>query len=259
MVIPIAWTRPSMPRKQKRSRSLSKRRSRSRSKKARGSASLKRRVTQIVKGNQETKFFEASYENKALYHNIGFSDVLPAGDFDGTSVDFFNPWADLLKGTGRANRIGDEITPVGLSLSIWLANKQDRPNLMYRVIVARVPKAVEGVPTNYISLKYWQIEDQGQLGNKMIRAIDKDRGIKTLYDKVFTLNYGTQGKEYHKKMKLWLSRKTQRKVIFENGNTGTIVNNPLVLLIIPYDSYGTLITDNVASCAFRYRLYFKDA
>lgn len=250
-----------MPRKQKRTRSRSRRRSKSRSKRARGSVSLKRRVNQIVRSNLETKFFEASYENQQLYHNQGFlpsNGVVQIVDYDGTSSDFFNPWQDILKGTGRANRIGDQITPVGMSLSIWLANKQDRPNLMYRVIVARVPKAVGGNLTSSINLKYWQIEDQGQLGNKMIRAIDKDRGIKTLYDKVFTINGMTTGKEYHKRIKLWISRKTQRKVIFENGDQN-IVNNPLVLLITPYDSFGTLITDNIASCAFRYRMYFKDA
>ncbi len=248
-----------MPRTQKRSRSRSKpRRSKSRSKRARGSASLKAKVNQIVRSNLETKFFDVAYENRQLFHNIGFSPVgAPTANFDGTSPDFFNPWQDILKGDGRQDRTGDQISPVGLSLSIWLANKQDRPNLMYRVIVARVPKAVGGSLTSFNNLNYWQIEDQGNLGNKMIRAIDKDRGIKTLYDKVITTNYCTAGKEVHKKMKLWISRKTQRKVIYEDG-AQNIVNNPLVLLIIPYDSYGSLISDNVASCAFRYRLYFKD-
>jgi hypothetical protein len=170
----------------------------------------------------------------------------------------FDPWVDILKGTGRANRIGDEISPVGMSLSIWLATKQDRPNLMFRIIVARVPKAGNWGVTTAQNVPLWQAHDQGSLGNKMILSIDKDRGIRTLYDKVFNINYSTTGKEHHKKVKLWLSRKASRKIIYEDGGQ-SIVNNPFSLYVIPYDSFGTLPSDNVASCAFQYKMYFKDA
>jgi hypothetical protein len=87
--------------------SISQQRSRSKPYRKRdgGRVSVRTKVKQIVRKSQETKFFDATYENKQLYHNIGFSDVAPGGDFDGTFPDFFNPWADILKGTGRQNRL----------------------------------------------------------------------------------------------------------------------------------------------------------
>ena len=36
------------------------------------------------------------------------------------------------------------------------------------------------------------------------------------------------------------------------------MNNPLAVYLIPYDSYGSLTTDNIASIAWTMRLYWKD-
>jgi hypothetical protein len=57
-------------------------------------------------------------------------------------------------------------------------------------------------------------------------------------------------KEKHRVIKLWIKRKNSRKILYSTD--GNIVNSPLSLYIIPYDSYGTLVSDNIASCAFAY-------
>ncbi len=65
------------------------------------------------------------------------------------------------------------------------------------------------------------------------------------------------GKEAHSLVSIWLKRKDARPIVYNQG-TNNIINSPLLLYIIPYDSYGTLISDNIASYAFHYRLYYKD-
>ncbi len=65
------------------------------------------------------------------------------------------------------------------------------------------------------------------------------------------------GNEAHSLVNIWLKRKGAHPLVYNQG-TNNIINSPLLLYIIPYDSYGTLITDNIASSAFHYRLYYKD-
>ena len=65
------------------------------------------------------------------------------------------------------------------------------------------------------------------------------------------------GNEAHSLVNIWLKRKDARPIVYNQGTTN-IINSPLLLYIIPYDSYGTLITDNIAPYVFHYRLYYKD-
>ena len=52
---------------------------------------------------------------------------------------------------------------------------------MYRIIVARVPKALNGVATKVDSITDPFDQHQlGNTGNKMLLSLDKDRGIKAL-------------------------------------------------------------------------------
>jgi hypothetical protein len=48
-------------------------------------------------------------------------------------------------------------------------------------------------------------------------------------------------------------------VLFYDSATQNIVNSPLLLYVIPYDSYGTLITDNIASYSYSMRMRYKDS
>jgi len=225
----------------------------------RGARSFQSRVKKAVLKTAETKFYDIADENVQLYHDRGTAS-------GGTSslTLLFNPWADIIKGTGRSDRVGDKITPRGMALKIWLANKSDRPNVMYRIMVVRMPKAVTGtVVTAANTTPFETTTPLGATGNAMILPLDKDRGVRALYDKVINLQTGFsaisagQGKECHRYLKLWIRSKNPRDIIYENGGA-TIVNNPLLVYVIPYDSYGTLVTDNIASLSYYARLYYKD-
>jgi len=63
--------------------------------------------------------------------------------------------------------------------------------------------------------------------------------------------------EGHKLIKIKLLRKDANVITFDSG-AQNIVNNPLALYVIPYDSFGTLISDNVATYAYSARLNYKD-
>ena len=64
-------------------------------------------------------------------------------------------------------------------------------------------------------------------------------------------------KECHKLVKIKIKSKKSSTIIFDSVSQN-IVNSPLAMFIIPYDSYGTLVTDNVASYSFHTRMYYKD-
>lgn len=250
----------------KRSRSSSRYRRKTRGKSTRKAArSFKSRVTQVLMKKSETKKYQFADENVQLYHNIGYTTT-PLAPSQCSLTQVFNIWADISRGTGSFNRIGDRISPRGMSIKLWLSNKLDRPNVMYRIIVARIPKAINGTAVTSTNVDPWDDIQLGSNGNKMIRLLDTDRGVKALYDKVVNNQIGFSsyplggagGKEVHMYKKLWIKPKNARDIVYDSTGSNQIVNNPIAVWVIPYDSYGTLTTDNIASMAYQGCVYYKD-
>jgi len=220
-------------------------------------------VTQVLNKKTETKYFDIAEENANLYHNVGYSPLPPVvSDLKSLQV-FFNPWADINQGVQRNQRIGDKITPRGMSIKLWLANKLDRPNVMYRIIVCRTPKTMSGTIVSWLNCPIFDGPALGVTTCKMILPLDKDKGVRAYYDRVINVQTGqsatlTANKESHKLVKLWIKRKGSKNIIYDNTTANTIANNPLSLFVIPYDSFGTLHTDNIASCSYYCRMYYKD-
>lgn len=210
--------------------------------------------------NAETKYYDRGLENHQLYHNLG-SNVGGLVPVNVTSIpQFFNPWAFIDKGTGRFQRIGDKITPRGMSLKLYMANKSDRENTKIRLIVAILPKQVNGTITT-AQFDPFQIANSGTLGNNMLFPADANVGVKFLYDKIHVIGTGqvnnTANKEKSKLVRLWIKRKRSRDIVY--GDTALdIINKPLAVYAIPYEQYSTLTTDNIASVAGFMRLYYKD-
>lgn len=252
-----------MPYKNKRKRSRSRKTFK---KSRRGRPNLKQTVNRILNRKLETKYFDQGAQNVQLYHNVGgagpYVGSLPTSD----SV-FFNPWLDIPLGNGRAGRVGDEISPVGMSVKIMLRNKGDRPNLYYRVIICKVPKTVPSGPGNAITLynncPVFEDVNQGAVGCNMIRPVNKDLGVRAYYDRLFRVqgnntNNNGSAKEISKIAKIWIKRKRSSKILYDNV-ANSIVNSPLAMYVIAYDAFGTLLTDNIASYDYYCRMYYKDA
>jgi hypothetical protein len=204
----------------------------------------------------ETKSLVASSENIQLFHNTGAT----SGVFNGI---IFNPWQAIQQGVTSITRIGTEIYPIGMSVRLELFNKLDRPNITYRIVVAVIPKLYGGSAT--ASNFDWR--DSTGSGNSLLSWVKPDCGIKVLYDKIHrneshfsaipTGVAGDQdGKEAHKMVKFYIKSPTGSKLMWDP--LGNMINKPICMYIIPYDSYGTLTTDNIASCAINTKYFWKD-
>lgn len=242
-------------RKYRRSRRGKSRRRRSR----RGSRRFARRVAKVLRKKSETKYFDIGAENLQLCHNLGFG--LAPTTVTALPTPIFNPWALIQQGTARFNRIGDKISPVGMKINLYLAVKSDRPNTMFRILVCILPKLFNNaiVGNNFDP---FQIANSGILGNDMLFPIDKDKGVKCVYDRIVRMGTSQypgnlSGKEITRVMKLWIRRKRAGNIIYDTTSS-TIVNKPLAVYVIPYEQFSTLTLDNVASCAYFARMYYKD-
>lgn len=154
-------------------------------------------------------------------------------------------------------RVGNEIVAKGLSIKMWFANKLDRPNVMYKVIIYRYRADV--YPTDIFKA-------QGT-SNIMLRDIDTDK-YTILAVKQFNLNQGSadriltvedtfKGVEGHVYRKFWINLKN-KKIKYISNNSGSPKYYNIGLCVCAYDSFGTLSTDTICSFAFNSKLYFKD-
>lgn len=214
------------------------------------------RVKKVLMKNAETKNYRIANENQQLYHNTGVQGFAHVGPI------LFNPWRYIPLGTNNHSRIGDTITPRGMSVRLWMANKDDRPNIMYRVLVLIMPKTYNSIGITAGSVDIGATFQNGANGNYLTMPIDTEKGIKVLFDKVYKNEAGSNAstittREYHTFKKLWIKRKRSSNVNWETAGV-EIVNKPLSIYVIPYDSYGTLTLDNIASCAWTATLYYKD-
>lgn len=215
----------------------------------------------------ETKNLDFFHENVNVYHNVGPTGGA-LGPFNAPWMDavFFNCWAGIQQGTGASQRVGNEIYPRGMKLRLQLFNKAARPNLQYRIIIGTVPKLNQAgqisTPTNV----NWMLPAQY---NNMLTRMNTDLGVRAFIDRTYRNSLGTsffaqQGVTSANPLesslirRFYIRRKKASKIIYNQGANAMIVNKPVFLAVIPYDAYGTLVTDNVASYAYMCTLYWKD-
>ena len=207
-------------------------------------------IKKISLKNSETKYNHISSENIQLFHNgpnlVNNLLACTQGITDngaGTNV--------------LSNRIGDEVIGRGISLKMWIANKLDRPNVMFRLVVYKYQSQTTPASIN--------IFKTGS-GNKIMDDIDKEY-ITVVYQKIFNLQVGysafatgtggdTDGREAHTYRQVWIPLKNKKIHYNDGGSIPKFINYGFMLL--PYDSFGTLTTDNIASYTYQYKYYFKD-
>lgn len=219
-------------------------------------AGTKRLVNLIKKvslRSSETKMAYTIVENNQLYHNVANikQDML------------YTTQGITATDTGTSsysNRIGDEVIARGLSLKFWFANKFDRPNVMYRLVVFQYTSG-DTVTSNDVFLS--------ATANFMLKDYNTAK-IKVLYTKTFNLQVGSTltansdtawtsayGREAHKLIKVWIPLKN-KKLKYQGDLSGIPKWTDIGFAVVPYDSYGTLTTDNIASYAYHSKFYFKD-
>lgn len=201
----------------------------------------------------ETKNYTYANENQQLYHNI-----------INVPTSCFNPYASIFAGTSDEGRIGREIIPVGWKIRLWLANKADRNNLIYRIIIGTAPRLIGTSPITQPIIRDNVLDidmTYGSTGNKLLFPTSTSKfGFRILKDKFITTNGNydlwNNGKERHMLRSFYIRMKRASKVKFDTS--GYNINRPFFVCILAYDSYATAETDNVASYAIYSKVYWKD-
>lgn len=212
--------------------------------------SLVKLIKNVSLRSSETKYTHATSENVALNHNSGFivNGLLATqqGIADTGSTANFN-----------SCRIGDEVIARGISIKLWISNKLDRPNLTYRLIVYKYQS--QSIPASSALFK-------GAIGNRIMDDIDNEY-ITPVYQTIFRIRMGfsaiatgtagdQDGKEASVYKQIWIPLRNKSIKYVDGGLIPKFINYGYYL--VPYDSWGTLSTDNVASFAYQVKFYFKD-
>jgi len=207
------------------------------------------KVRNVINAMAETKFKSLGVENFQLFHNVGGA---------GGPVVYGN----LLRtdsGSLQTQRVGDTVWGKYLQMRLWLSNKSDRTNIMYRILVISTPPDQVNT-TNPVSL--WK----GFVGNRMLDYVNTDI-YNVVYEHMLDVEAGDTSQEpdaalreistFHK-----FTIPLDRKIQYQTDASGTVIpslqSNCLSLVVIPYDAFGTLVTDNVASYAAGGIFCYKD-
>lgn len=195
----------------------------------------------IQRSSAEKKTVCIWNENRQLFHN--------KPDYIDSLLNTTQGLTDAEDGTGNAIRDGDELYLRNLNVRLWLSNKLDRPNVMYKAYLFWHDAAV--APSD-ASVFFTQ-------GNKMLDRVNTEHisviDSKTIFSKEMYLN-GTEKFEHSYLCTLngnWKGKKIQ----YTQGGSSPMHKN-IALCVVCYDAYGTLQTDNIASYAYNFNIKYND-
>lgn len=198
-------------------------------------------VKKTVMRLSETKTVGKNEENVQLFHNkaLYLANLLATQQGTKDPDDQSNANA----------RIGDSLRLTNCNIKFWLSNKLDRPNVMYRLIMFWYD-----TPTVLSDAVCFFTQTNKMLdrpNNESISIIDQ----KYIFSGPMYLN-GTE--KFERSQLATLKGKWKgRKITYDEG--GVLPKKRSIgICLVCYDAYGTLQTDNIASCAFNYVMQFKD-
>lgn len=217
------------------------------------SKTLTNRIKAISLKQCETKRSTRHAENINLSHNVTYYIDNLFKTEQGTT----NP-----SGTSIVNnRVGNEVIARGLGIKLWISNKSDRPNVMYKVLLVQHPTRLVGTGMNDAIL--WQgVDGYGGVMNRMIdhTAVNRVKVIKSFtFQPTKEANYSQNPEKFEKSRLLdFYVPLNNRKVTYNLDNGYVSSFSDMALCLVAYDAYGTLQTDILGSFAYNIRFYFKD-
>lgn len=213
----------------------------------RSAAPNRRRLTNLIKSvvmrKAEPKVKRANFGKMELYHNT----------FQvGGGVMLLND-ATLMptQGPGDNQRIGDQINVTGIKIKSLFGQKGDRPNVSFRYFVLQAPKGVSPTYANFFI---------NITGNILLDDPNTDI-VKVLKTGIMRPNEAglsaTGNDEYTFAKRWWLPYK--KLIKFGPADAATTHNdNDMYLIVMPYDAFGSLGTDNIAYMQASVEIYYKD-
>ena len=203
----------------------------------------------------KTKYLMTAAENQPLYHDRGNPSAGLLTTNEGTII--FNPWQNITRGTSSYQRIGDEVYARGMSIRFCYWTNLDRATQFVRIIVVVIPKTAGNIIHD--GSNFDLLDAQGS--NDTCTGMIKREGVKVLYDKLISMKSTAAGalvpagyNRFFKK--IYLKSKGSCKLKWQQD--GSLANKPVGVWVIPYDTYSTLSSSDLGTCAFTYKLYFKD-
>lgn len=207
---------------------------------------MRKFVKRVVNRSKETHFVDFFWGKTELYHNSY------ASPFPCFRAQVNIPSGCLPpQGDGDSNRTGNDIQAKGIQVKCMFGCKQDRHNCTFRVMALRVTKGYDTGP-------YGNVFDN-QTGNIMLDGVDKDR-VSVLFDKKVhykPINPSPDGKEITVFKKFWIPHNTSYK-FYDDGTQSNSYPYDIYFIVMAYDAYGTLTTDNIGYVQTWSRFYFKD-
>lgn len=207
-----------------------------------------RGIKQTIMRMKETKFVDFFWGKHELYHAVyNIPGAQTAAFYQLNTPNGCLP----AQGDGDSNRNGNDIYARGIQVKMMLGCKQDRHNTNFRILVFKTSKG-------YDRSAYTQVFDN-QTGNVMLDGVDKDR-VSVVFDKKVSfkpINPSPDGKEITIFRKFWIPHKTLYK-FYDDGQQGNSYPYDVWMVVMAYDAYGTLTTDNIAYVQTWSRFYFKD-
>lgn len=190
----------------------------------------------------ETKTVGNSEENQQLYHNKPYY----LGKLLATKQGVLDPNDQA----SNEARIGDEISLTNVNVRLWLSNKLDRPNCMYKCALFWYD---EGMSLTDATVYFTQTNKMlDRYNNESITIIDQQIVFSTN-------NYAVDANNHEHSYLCTLSKRYKgRKITYDEGGQAPKKRN-IGMVVVVYDAFGTLQTDNIASFAYDYIIQFKDA
>ncbi len=192
----------------------------------------------------ERKVFGFIDENRQLLHNK--TDYLPnyleckQGTADPNNVQ---------SSSNRLVRIGDEYYLREINIRFWLSNKQDRPNCIYKVFMFWYDsEATLNDATCWFTNQNKMLD---RINNEQISIIDSQ----TIFSGP---SYASAGNPREHSYLCTLKGKWKsKKIMYDEG--GTMPKKRTIgTMVVAYDAYGTLQTDNIASYAYNCKVVIQD-
>lgn len=179
----------------------------------------------------------SSQSSTSLYHNSWYSS--------GTMLT-------LPQGNSVGARAGDEVFLQALVCKLHFNSKPDRQAQMIRAMLVKVP-------TEHATTAATALFTGGS--NNVLTFPDR-REVQILDQKIVRMQGNTVWSTSNDDVKKDLNATVVLKAKFYNARTYYDYTDPkhfrVRLLIVAYDSHGTLTTDNIADFEMCSRLYFKD-
>lgn len=212
--------------------------------------SITKVVNKVLRKKAEVKHYDRSYELYQLYHN---NYTLTNGSFIKQLVGGGSGIV-IPQGTGENSMVGTEVNIIGTMLKLMFLVKADRMNTKFRVLIVRHPSGYN------ISSSYNQLFDN-LTNNALVDGVDRHR-VNVLYDKIhgyknIVPNNSTDEVTFFKTI---IVPKQKYKLAYtDNGDsTANIPKFVDTLIVIAYDTFGTLLTDNIGAVLVNQRTYFTD-